>query len=58
MHAATRQLKTLFIQAALTPYRIDLLNYLHRHLDMKAIFLRANPASQEFDQATLRTRLE
>lgn len=58
MHATTRQLRALFIQAALTPYRIDLLNCLHRHLDLKAIFLRANPASQQFDQATLRRRLE
>jgi len=54
----TPQLKVLFIHAALTPYRIDLLNYLHRRLELKAIFLRANPLSQEFDQATLRSQLE
>jgi len=52
------RLKTLFIHAALTPYRIDLLNYLHRHVELKATFLRSNPASQAFDQTTLRSRLE
>jgi glycosyltransferase involved in cell wall biosynthesis len=48
----------LFVHAALTPYRIDLLNYLHEHLAFKAVFLRSNPASQAFDQAALRNRLE
>lgn len=58
MSVTTPELKALFIHAALTPYRIDLLNYLHRHLNLKAIFLRPNPASQQFDQTTLRSRLE
>ncbi|MBN1918071.1 MAG: glycosyltransferase [Verrucomicrobia bacterium] len=58
MDARTPQLRALFIHAALTPYRIDLLNHLHRHLELKAIFLRMNPASQAFDQAELRSRLE
>jgi glycosyltransferase involved in cell wall biosynthesis len=52
------KLRTLFIHAALAPCRVDLLNYLNRHVELKALFLRANPASQAFDQATLRDRLE
>lgn len=53
-----RKLRTLFFHAALAPHRIDLLNYLHQHLDLKAIFLRVDPASQQFDQAALRGQLE
>jgi glycosyltransferase involved in cell wall biosynthesis len=52
------KLRTLFIHSALAPCRIDLLNYLNRHVELKALFLRANPASQTFDQAALRSRLE
>ena len=51
-------LRTLFFHAALAPHRIDLLNHLNRHLDLKAIFLRPDPASQQFDQAALRSQLE
>lgn len=57
-HTAMPKLRTLLIHEALAPCRIDLFNYLNRHLDLKAIFLRPNPACQAFDQVALRSRLE